>query len=178
MAAWPQLRTNSAATDLHSRPAGIQSSACLDEWGSCIDLMKALRKLPNGIDAEALALCTMACCTVQAPLHLSRLWHPFKPCRCCLTAALDVLFETLLLEFCCIIVVVGLPALLFPWQFLPLHQSCCLPLCKAVLAGGDPLHFTLPLVEVKKKDRRLCPCHLAMYSGCFSPKAGDVMICI
>ena len=43
-------------------------------------------------------------------------WHPCKPCRCCLTAALDVLFETLLLE-CCRIVVFGLPALLFPWQF-------------------------------------------------------------
>ena len=75
--------------------------------------MKALRKLPNGIDAEALALCTMPWYTVQAPVHLSRLWHPFKPCRCCLTAALYVLFETLLLEFCCIMVVFGLPALLF-----------------------------------------------------------------
>ena len=110
MAAWPQLRTNSAATDLHSRPAGIQSSACLDEWGSCIDLMKALRKLPNGIDADAFALCTMALYTVQAPLHLSRLWHPFKPCRCCLTAAPPVLFETLLQQCCRIIVVFGLPA--------------------------------------------------------------------
>ena len=28
-------------------------------WESSIDLMKALRKLPNGIHAEALALCTM-----------------------------------------------------------------------------------------------------------------------
>ena len=43
-------------------------------------------------------------------------WRPFKPCRCCLTAALDALFETLLLECCCI-VVFGLSALLFPWQF-------------------------------------------------------------
>ena len=28
-------------------------------WGASIDLMKALPKLPNAIDAEALALCTM-----------------------------------------------------------------------------------------------------------------------
>ena len=43
-------------------------------------------------------------------------WHPNKPCPCCLTAALDVLFETLLLECCRIIMVFGLPALPFPWQ--------------------------------------------------------------
>ena len=34
---------------------------------------------------------------------------------------------------------------------VPLHQVGCLPLCKAVLAGDDPLHFTLPLVEVKTR---------------------------
>ena len=33
-----------------------------------------------------------------------------------MTAALDVLFETMLLECCGIIVVFGLPALPFPWQ--------------------------------------------------------------
>jgi len=43
------------------------------------------------------------------------------------------------------------PALLFPWQFLPLYQVGCLSLCQAALAGGDPLHFTIPLVEVKTK---------------------------
>ena len=54
--------------------------------------------------------CRGAC----AVCHVVGPRHPCKPRRCCLTAALYVLFE---LEFCCIIVVFGLPASLFPWQF-------------------------------------------------------------
>ena len=90
-------------------------------------------------------LCRGACVVYNAV----GLWHCFKPCWCCLIAVLDVLFENLLLEFCCIILVFGL--LLFPWQFLPLYQMGCLSLCQAALAGGAPLHFTIPLVEVKTK---------------------------
>ena len=111
-------------------------------WISDMEVVRQLDesapKLPNGIHTEALALCTMlldsgiiplnhvddacssivhnASASVCIPFGYFGAWHPNKPCPCCLTAALDVLFETLLLECCRIIVVFGLPALPFPWQ--------------------------------------------------------------
>ena len=41
----------------NEKPVGLCAESVT--WGASIDLMKALPKLPNGIDAEALALCTM-----------------------------------------------------------------------------------------------------------------------
>ena len=74
-------------------------------------------------------------CTVY---HVVGLWHPCKPCRCCLTAALDVLLETLLLEFCRI-VVFGLPTSLFPWQFQ--HRQLFRHAIKAKVNGQTALFY-------------------------------------
>ena len=71
----------------------------------------------HGLDESAPKIAKRDRCRGACTVHnVVGQWHPCKPCRCCLTAALDALFETLLLECCCI-VVFGLPALLFPWQF-------------------------------------------------------------
>ena len=75
-------------------------------------------------------------------------WRPFKPCRCCLTAALYVLFETLLLEFCCIIVVFGLTASLFPWQFQ--HQQLFRHAIKSKVNGHTALFYAAFKVRVKQ----------------------------
>ena len=78
------------------------------------------------------------------------LWHPFKPCRCCLTAALDFLFETLLLECCRIIVLFGSPALPFPWQFQ--HQRFFRHSTKAKVNGQTALFYAA--VQVRAKQMR------------------------
>ena len=80
--------------------------------------------------------------------HAAGSWHRFEPCRCCLTAALDVLFETLLLEFCCRIVVFRLPALLFPWQFQ--HQRLSRNSTKAKVNGQTALFYAANKVRVKQ----------------------------
>ena len=78
------------------------------------------------------------------------LWHPFKPCGCCLTAALDDLFQTLLLECCRIIVVLfGLyTCLLFPWQFQ--HQRLFRHSTKAKVKGQTALFYAAFQVRVKQ----------------------------
>ena len=108
-------------------------------WGSSVNLMKALQKLPNGTHAEALALCTMLLDSGIIPLNHVDV---------CLTAALDVLFETLLLECCRIIVVFGIPALPFPWQVQ--HQRLFRHSTKAKVNGQTALFYAALKVRVKQ----------------------------
>ena len=104
----------------------------------------------HGLDESAPKIAKRDRCRGACTMHDALgWWRPFKPCRCCLTAALDVLFETLLLECCCI-VVFGLPALLFPWQF---QQRLFRQSTKARLAkvnGQTALFYAALQVRVKQ----------------------------
>ena len=98
------------------------------------------------------------------------LWHRFKPCRCCLTAALDVLFETLLLECCRIIVVFGLYTWLFPWQFQ--HQRLFRHFTKAKVKGQTALFYAAFQVRVKQMRGFAMGCDL---QGCCWGVHGTVL---
>ena len=53
----------------------------------------------HGLDETATKIAKRDRCRGACAMHDALgWWRPFKPCRCCLTAALDALFETLLLE--------------------------------------------------------------------------------